>query len=210
MKNLLFALFAIFAVSCGGSRYVDYFPYHDDGKPKPKVALVPVVDSCGCKLPWDMSQEMSQGVYYQLMNVGELYVMSADEIGFVWNKRDSIDFFGTDMSYAKEFCNSDFIVALELIEHSVRPLEGNSNHSCNQILTMRMRTKVIDVRRSCPKVVLYEIIKSEYIVAKAGPIDFGTTCVGSNGYLMTPCGILHQRMVCNICERLEKVIWTVK
>lgn len=217
-KMIFCALLAFLVASCGGPRYVDYFPYHDDGKPKPRVAMIPVVNSCGCEVSWDISKELSQSIYYQLMNSGSLYVMAPEEVGPVWMKRDAIDFFGGDMSFARDFCGSDFIVAMELIEHSRNPaLERSSGngavqcHPCNQVLTMKMRLKVIDVRCACPRVVLYEIVKAEYVIAPTREcVDFSQVCWGTNGYQLTPCGVLHQRMVCNVSERLEQVLWTVK
>lgn len=213
-RLLLCALFALFATSCGGPKYVDYFPYCDSGKPKPKLVLIPVIDSSGCEVPWDLSREISQSVYYEMMNSGELYVMSPEEVGPVWNNRNNIDFFGADLGYTKDFSCADFIVAMELIDHSANPAivgRSSSCHPCNNVLTMRVRIKVIDVRCACPRVVLYEIITADYTVAQSKECcDFTKQCWGQNGYQMTPCGILHQRMVCKISRRLEEVLWINK
>lgn len=39
------AVIALIMAGCSGPRYIDYFPYHDDGTPKPKVAVMPILDS---------------------------------------------------------------------------------------------------------------------------------------------------------------------
>jgi hypothetical protein len=56
LKIVLSFVLSLLAVGCG-PRYVDYFPYHDDGRPKPKVVLLPVVDESTADLPWDVSQD---------------------------------------------------------------------------------------------------------------------------------------------------------
>lgn len=205
---VLSAFIALMAVGCSTPRYVDYFPYHDDGTPKPKVALMPVIDSSKSGMPWDVSLELSEAVYSELMNCGEVYALLPQEVGPVWAKRASIDYFGNDMSYCKEFKSADFIVAMELIQNdsTVEP-----DHPCNQILTMRMRLKVIDVRCDKPRLVLYEIVKAEFITSpKYHPNEYEPICWGCSGFDKTPCGIVHQRMVCALTKRLEEVLWSAK
>lgn len=203
---VLSALFALMAVSCGGPHYVDYFPYHDDGTPKPKVALIPVIDSSPSKLPWDVSLELSEGIYNELMNSGEIYVMVPQEIGPVWAKRDTIAFFGNDMTFCQEFRNADFIVAMEFIDQQMV-----ASGPCNNLLSMRIRLKVLDVRCEKPRVVLYEIVKAEYLLAPNRSSDeYEEICWGNAGYNKTPCGILHQRMISNLTRRLNEVLWSAK
>lgn len=208
-------LMTLIVVGCG-PRYVDYFPYYDDGTPKPKVALMPIIDSSNSQFPWDISEEISQGIYYELMNSGEFYVLAPQEIGPAWAKRDQIDFFDTDMSFVSDFRNTDFIVAMELIEHSTTPCDPcmaavRQHPSCyplNRVMTMRVRIKIIDVRCETPKIVLYEVLKSCY----TGMTQSETTqlCWGEPGYYRTSCGIAHQRLVSKLTRRLEEVIWSVK
>lgn len=208
----------LLAVGCGGPRYVDYFPYHDDGTPKPRVALMPVIDASQSGLPWDISEEITQELYYDLMDHGELYVLTPEEVGPAWTSRGTIDFFGNDLCFVRDFCNTDFIVALELIEHSTAPCDeagtptsASECHSYNNILTMRMRVRVIDIRRPQPRNVLYEIVKSSYIVTPPyDKINYNEICWGSKRFPTSPCGTVHQRMVKNLTSRLEGVIWSAR
>ncbi len=218
MLQIAFSLLVmLFTVSCGGPRYVDYFPYHDDGTLKPKVAMIPLIDSSQSGLTWNLSEEITSSIYYNLMDSGELYVLRPQEIGPVWAKRDSIDFFAWDMSYAREFCNTDFIVAMELIEHAIAPCDQVATksfpqcHPSNNVLTMRVRLKVIDTRCQTPRVVLYEIVKAEYLLPPfRSYCDVNQIRWGSRDFDSTPCGILHQRMVKNIATRLEEVLWSAR
>lgn len=201
-------------VACGGPRYVDYFPYHDDGMPKPKVAVVPLSDNSECGLGWNFAEEATQGLYYELMNSGQLYVLSPEEIGPAWNNRANYDFFGTECAYAKDFCGTDFVAAIELIEHSVVPYDPCT---CTEItnpnvkvytkaILMRVRVKVVDIRCQKPRVVLFEIMKSLYPLNPGTPTDcIANVAWGCPGYGKTVCAMAHQRMICQIAERLEEV-----
>lgn len=204
----------IVAVACG-PRYVDYFPYHDNGCPKPRVALMPVIDSSQSGLPWSISEELSQSIYYSLMDSGELYVLTPKEVGPGWQKKDTIDFFGTDTSFTNDFCNADFIVAMELIEHSTAPCDavditGRSFPGCHPIgnvLTLRMRVKILDIRGDKPRVALYEIVKSGYTIKPSCyNVDYSQSGWGTVEFSTTPCAVVHRRMVQNISTRIEQAI----
>lgn len=218
LQIMLSALIACFAVvGCSGPRYADYFPYHDDGTAKPRVTLMPVINSCNCDLPWDLSEEFTESLYYELMNSGQLYVLSPQEIGQVWAKSGQIDFFGMDMGFAREFCNADFIVALELIEHSASPCssdackQGSDFHPCNRNLCIQMRVRVIDVRGQMPRIALYEIAKTNYSFTSVyDNIDYEKCGWGCERYEKTPCAIAHQRMIQKLTNRLEESIWSAK
>lgn len=218
LQVLLSAFFTLLMmVGCSGPRYIDYFPYHDDGTPKPRVALMPVIDSSKSGLPWDLSEELTQAIYYQLMDNGELYVLTPEEIGPVWAKRNSIDYFGNDLCFVREYCNTDFIVALELVEHSTKPCDQaltprySECHSYNSMLTLRMRVRVIDVRRPEPRIALYEIVKSNFTVTPPfDNINYTENCWGQKSYPTTPCGTVHQRIVQALTGRLEGVIWSAR
>lgn len=213
---LLSILMTMIAVACSGPRYVDYFPYHDDGKPKPKVALMPIIDRSNSGLPWNVSEELSQGLYYELMNSGELYVMSQQECGPGWEKRESCDFFGNDLSFAQQFGNADFVVAMELIDHSTmsctsRVSTGPECHPYNSVLCLRVRVRVIDLRCDTPRVALYEIVKGSVTVAPPNDqINYEVNCWGSKSYSVTPCATAHQRLICSLATKLEEVIWTAR
>lgn len=210
---------ALMAVGCSGPRYVDYFPYHDDGTPKPKLALIPVVDSSDCGLPWDVAKEITQGIHDHLMDTGEFYVPSPEEIGPIWAKTDQIDFFGNDLSYAGDFHNTDFIVALELLENTTNTCDSCSPdvkprkqlYMKNRDLMTRVRIKIIDIRCAVPRIVLYEVFKTCYsLTPSKNAINCEEIPWGCEGYANTACGIAHERLVRNLTARLEEVIWSAK
>ena len=198
-------LAALVATSCSGPRYVDYFPYFDDGTPKPKVALMPIIDSTNCSLGWSFGEEVAQGIDCEFMNSGRFYVLSPREIGPAWNKVSEIDLTGGDLSYASEFRNTDFIVILELIDRDV-----DSNEAC-RTLTTSVRIKVIDARCASPKIILHEVYKSNYMSTPShGDVDGNGERWGTPAYTKTCCGLAHQRLIKGLSQRLEEVIWRAK
>jgi hypothetical protein len=220
LNIILSALIALFAGGCSGPHYVDYFPYHDDGTVKPRVALIPVIDSSHSGLPWSLSEEITDGLYYQMMDSGALYVLSPPEMGLLWIQRNTIDFFGGDLSFAQNYCNADFIVALELIEHSVTPYDSslvssNQYPEClpaNRELSMKVRIRIIDVRCDHPRIVLYEVQNTNLMATPPyhDNIDYDKCGWKTDVYPKTPCSLAHQRLIKKIVDRLEQVIWNCK
>lgn len=204
LKYVIFSLLALVSVGCG-PRYVEYFPYHDDGTLKPKIALMPIIDSSQNELPWQFTDEVADGIYYEFMNTGEFYMVSPKEMGAGWMKRDSIDFFSCDNSYAADFCNTDFIVSMEIIERSLAFCPP-----CSQTVNVRIRIKILDIRCCEPKVVLYEVFKTSYTGIQKDCGVEGGIYWKSEGYPRSYCGLAHQRIICNLTKRLEEVIWSVK
>ena len=207
LQVIITAFLTMITVGCG-PRYVDYFPYHDDGTQKPKVALMPIVDSTQNSLAWDLTEEISEGIFYQLMNSGEFYVVPPREMGPGWVKKDSSDFFSDDISYVADFQNTDFIVSMEVIERSVVALDPCM--PTNLTMNIRLRIKILDIRFCEPKIVLYEVFKTCYTgFIKNGDVENGIFWKDS-GYTRSFCGAAHQRLVYNLSKRLEEVIWSVK
>jgi len=205
MPRFLLTLLAFVLLnSCSGPRYVDYFPYHDDGTAKPKIALLPCIDISRSNLPENLSQEFTQGIRYRAMHNGELYLLPDHEIYAITNNLGDVDFFGSEVSFAKKFCHADFVVALELFGHEVTPYSCmnlasdecfNEENPGNSLLKMKIRIKIIDVRDDKPQVILQEIINSNQVIAP------------NSGTFQTSYGIAHKSCIRDIVERIENVTW---
>jgi len=214
LRMLLSALFMMFfAVGCG-PRYVDYFPNHDDGTPKPKVALLPILDSSNGKLPWNISEELSQSIYDDLMDSGKLYVLPPNELGVPQNI--SADCFGGNLDFLRNFHDTDFVVALELIKHSTTPCKeapppggaAAGYLNCRYVLDLQMRVRILDIRNpSNPRTILYEITKTSYKISPPeSGVNYDKITWSSSAFRSTPCGIAHQRLVQNLTARMEDII----
>ena len=203
---LTFAL-SLLAVGCG-PRYVDYFPYHDDGRPKPKVVLLPVVDESTADLPWDVSQELTSSMRYEIMNNGELYLWSQEEVDRQVARTGPVDFFTPEGALAHNFCGADFVILTEFLEQKDPLAAGHLPHyvPCREVV-IKTRIKVVDIRGNCPRIVQQEIFTNSYIVSseleRKLPAKSG---VGAVAYQRTPVGNAHQRMVLDVVDRMEKVI----
>lgn len=167
---------------------------------------MPILNST-VDLPWDITEEIYDGLYYELMNNGEIYLVSPREIGAGWANRDQIDFFSNDYSYVSDFHNTDFIVSMEVIERSICAYDPCMPN--NLTLTMRLRIKILDIRYCEPKIVLYEIFKTSYIGIQRNACE-NEICWKDERYLKTFCGKAHERVIYILTKRLEEVIWSIK
>lgn len=218
LRALLTVFLALTAFSCG-PRYVDYFPYHDDGTCKPCVAFLPVKDCSNTQCPWNISEELTQGFRYKIRDNAELYLLSSNKVFDNMKKAGDVDYFSNDISYAKEYSNCEFLVAMELIEHKLVPYEKGTIsplytihcHKCNYVLMMSMRVKIIDIRGDKPCVILQEIIRSNHMVSKEyDGFDYNREPWGSGGYCRTPYGLAHQRMISDVVTRIENATWMAR
>jgi len=191
--GLTLTLLAFLVVGCA-PRNVDFFPYTDDGVRKPHVALLPVFVE-GCEdLPPAASERITRGINFEVMQNGRLYFHSQEAVQSDMNRMGNVNYFGKDLRFAKEFCDTDYVVVMELIGHQIQ------QRACRAMLEMTLRIRVIDVRCEEPVIALQEIVTCSQIV----PQD--------KEYLETNqriCAAAHDQLVREITNRLEKAIRSV-
>lgn len=214
VRTIFTLLVTLLMVGCG-PRYIDYFPFHDDGTPKPKVALLAVIDTTQVCIPWDVSREINDRLRYQAMCNGELFLLSENEVAGRLQGSELFNYFDTDFSYVSRFGGSDYVVALELIEHDVVPYEKGmclsnlpmQKYRWQAILQMKLRLRVIDVRCNKPKILLQEIFASDYAIPLGCEyLDYSRCGWGSSAFADTPWGRAHARMISDLVCRIETVI----
>lgn len=200
LRILLSAIALLFFASCG-PRYGDFFPCHDDGTVKPRVVLLPITDVTGrC----DMANELMQCIRYNLMDRGNLYVYPEESVNRQLDRMGrGISFFSTDLSYARQFGGADFLVATELVECR-SDLYGNVEDTCmpphlqrKNLLMVKLRVRVIDLRCSEPTIILQEILSRNLLVPnrKTGNDEVDISC-----FREASC-----RLVEDFVRRLESV-----
>ena len=155
IKNLIFLCFTLL-VGCGVPHYVDFFRYHDDGTPKPKVVFLPI-----CREPCDqeMADYLDEAIRWKTMDNGQLYLYSVEEINAARlnNVKD-----------VRCFKPADFVVETELVQNALATYENpcnmpiNSKHHCARLIQLRMR--ITDIRCEPPKVILYEVIEGNKLL----------------------------------------------
>lgn len=191
----LFSL-ALALASCG-PHYVDYFPYHDDGTPKPQVALLPVIDASGCQSAWNIDLELTNCINYEMMDSGELFLLPGEEIQRAIVNIGNADWFESDQALAKQLCDADFLTVIELIQQKTCP----STRPGMSKLNLRARIKVVDLRCRGTRVVLQEITEGEYLVCTQAPL-----CNEPEPFQATSMGKAHRFFAGMLAKRIENVI----
>lgn len=216
MMRAFFALILIVgAVGCAPVRPVEHFPYYYDGTQKPRLAVIQMVDSSGCYVPWHIDQELTNTLRYQLMCDGNLYLLPEEEVKLRANGLEPSAFFSQDLTFAKQFCETDYLVALDLIEHEFVPFAREKVSACypaqaqrcSSMLQIKLRLRVIDLKSDCPRVILQEIFTSNSMIPKESEcLDYEKYRWGTQTFNSTPMGQAHRRLVRDLSCRIENVI----
>lgn len=213
--RMIFALLmAALMVGCG-SQHVDYFPYHENGKPKPKVVLLPLADDTGGCVCWDLAKELNTDLSYQVLCNGQLFLVSENEVCSRLEGCSALDYFTPDLSFSQRFCGADYVVALEIVDHDIIPYQREmckwsispQKYHWRSVLQTKVRLRIIDVHCMTPRVVLQEVFTSHYpIPTEKECIDYSRCCWGTDAYPSTPWAKAHERLICELVYRIESVI----
>lgn len=212
------ALILLFATSCG-PRYCDFFPYYDDGRAKPVVAIIPFIDTTDVELGWDMEEEFTQQIYGQAMEENALFLLPKAKVYSIASKYNPHELNGMDLDFALRFHNAEFVVVMELVEHKVVPFEKGKviplysihNRPCNSVLMMKVRLRIIDVRNDQPVLVLQEIFNSNHMLPMGEENrDYSETPWGDPEYNKTYLAIAHQRMANDLLTRISQMILSAR
>lgn len=219
MRSLLMLMIALVVTSCG-PRYVDYFPYLEDGTCKPCVALLPIKDCASGNVAWDLSEEISSIIKYRMRDNGALFLASDKSVEKITSRIGDVNYFGNDLCFTEQFMNCDFIVAMEIIDHSIVPYERGkfsplysiASGKCNSVLSIKVRLRIIDVQdEDHPHIALQEIFESNHMIPRESEhLDYSIDPWGSNAYLRTPFGMAHQRLAKDLVDRIESITWAAK
>ncbi len=218
LRFCLALLLAVMVTSCG-PRFNDYYPYNEDGRSKPMVILLPMIDRSDSGLCWNVAEEIEQNLRFRLMDNGYLYVLPDKAYASALNGVDEADYFGADIDFASNFCNGEFVVAMELMEHcivpyvpqTITPIYPVYNRSCDNVLMMKLRLRIIDIRCGKPKVILQEIVQSNHMIPRdRDNLDYTSFCWGSAPYCRTPLALDHQRLASDVAARIEKITCTAR
>lgn len=172
MHKFIFSLIILSLFGCG-PRYVDFFPYHDDGSPKPQVAMTVFAKLQNQENIAILENEILEDIRYVLMDNGELFLISQEETETALNNIDKQALIYQDINLAKTFCDVDFFAVIEIIDYQLFPFEcmldaryALPSYPNQSVLKMNARIKIYDLRTASPRVVLQEIMENHVIVAK--------------------------------------------
>lgn len=207
LQILLSLVLSLIAMGCCEPRYVDFFPCHDDGRPKPKVAVIPMQDCTNANPCWNASCELTVGLRHEFMHSGELFLLSSEIVENRLSRMSDVDLFSKGIPFAKYFGDVEFVVLTEIIGY-----DDAANCPPPPPNNIRILVKVIDVRNpQCEKVILQEVFAGTYLF----PFRIGTQCQPltylepqSQRVSLTGKGL--QEMVQALAGRIEVVVKTTR
>ncbi len=216
-RYLVFALF--FLTSCYRNEEEVASRFHDDGRSKPIVALVPVFDHSDARLPWSLTDEFTQSIEGKLSKRSNIYLVSDEEVAKMTAKLDERHQpFSGEFDWAKQtFVGNEFVVFLELVDHELVPiakgepvLEEEEKPTPHELfLTMRLR--ILDLRGDTPQVILQELVqRSHYVPKWLSNVDYTKSGWGKYSFHVTPYGLAHAQFTRAIAKRVEEYILLAK
>ncbi len=213
-RALLFITLFIVSVGCNISGSKDQtMRYHDDGREKPIVTIVPFFDRVQFSGSWDLSEELTMLLRQRVQKKGNLFLTDQEgTASIVSNLNDKRHPFDPDCHWLKEhFQNEQFIVLLELIEHDISTksikLPFSEEFKSDYYLDMLVRMRVVDLRKPAPEIILQEFLNYSHKIPKQGlEIDYQKNHFGKSSYLSTPLAVGHNTLCKKIAVRLEDYI----
>ncbi len=217
-KKLGLCALTLLAFGCQSNKQEEITRFHEDGRAKPTVVLVPMIDSTSYDIPWSLSDEFLSLVQNDIEQLGELYLLPKEEYESAKTKGESP--FATDLGWIKEaFASNEFIVFTEMVEHADIPanLQNNEMGSLADFqetsynLNMKLRVRIIDNRGARPKVILQEYITNSYFVPKnLIRSDYNKVIFGTTEYNSTPMSIAHTVLASELVKRISDYILLAK
>ena len=212
MARAMFALGAGLVMLGCEHRYNEFTAYHDDGRAKPVVALLPVRDRSGDQLCWDLSRELTMEIRNKLLEGGHLYVVREEGMPALGTAM-----FGPDLTWAKAYAPSEFVVALELIEHKRDLVDGSTpmrtaldasdSTTAGFRINQKLRIRVVDIRGAEPRLAYQEMIAQRHMApSNEARVDYMNVSYGSWKFDHSALATAHRKLVDNVAKRLDHYI----
>ena len=216
-KSLFFSFLTIlFLTGCDYSNQTQLETVYQDGRGKPHLTLMQVVDSSQNSLPWDLSQEMTSLVENQIKALGAIYLEDQEKIStdlefsqlakkIIRNPQniDSID------------AKTEFLSIVEIIDHRQDAVHEKKNlahpEATAMLLTIKARIKVYDLRKVIPSLVLSEIVTHEAMIPwQMTKVNYKKNHYLTKQYLVTPIGLAHKQLANKAAKRIHDYVLLAK
>ncbi len=209
---LLFSALIAFS-SCHTKKDFSVTRYHEDGRSKPTVALIPVFDRSEAQIAWNLSEEFTFQLKKCFLKRKNFFLESTDQL----NEKtafltENTNPFSNNFSWVKEvFDEEEFAIFTELIEHDIHPKKLKNNF-LDKItppweLSLTMRIRIFDLRSKTPQVILQELIHQNHLIPKPKdllkkhPDTWKKITFG-----VTPLGLAHLQFSKEVAKRIEDYI----
>ncbi len=200
------ALLALIFSSCAERHFgSNQFRYHDNGAPKPRVAIVPVITNKAGKLPWNLSDELTEIISERFLETKQFFLTKDFSVlGKHLIDLSEINPLLEDIRWLYENAStSEFIVFIELVEHTLTPKPSRIPPQ-PYFLNMALRVHVIDIRGPEPKVILQELVQDSFNISIK--IDYNVDTLSKTAFFLSPIGIAHTQMVKKISKQIQEYI----
>ncbi len=185
---------------------------------KPSVAVIPLIDNSDHTLSWNLSDEITYTLCTKLYEKNTLNLTLPGKIKAQSKRvKGQMNPFSEDLQWVKKaFSEEEFVVFLEMIEHSEIPAETPSDkkvskESLSANLHMSVRVRIVDLRHETPKITLQEIIQdSHFIPRQFTQYNFHQSPWNTEEFLLSPVGIAHAQLIKELKTRIEDYILLAK
>lgn len=224
MKRSMLALMLL-ALTLTGCReaYRDTTLYQRNGRAKPIVAFLPVIDHSDQKctqegtlkgVTFNVSQEMTQVLRNRLSTSPKLYLLKDRGSLEIAEEMNDFDIDHLSKASTDGLSAAEFIVVTELLEQQEKPYTENLRKPVyevgghvSHVLALSFRVRVLDMRDEKPKVILQEVVHSNHMIPMHNThFDYSKISYGTEKFYRTPLGIAHQRLIREVSSRIENYI----
>jgi hypothetical protein len=207
---------ALFFAGCTRDDQQMVVRFHDDGRAKPVLSLVPMMDHSNSNVPWNLSDELTSTIAYRLAQKNSIYLVDQETVKSIVRKLTENEHpFRSDLSWVKDaFHGYEFVAFLELVEHDQVISHSLKDEYAGSIfpgdLFMTVRLRVVDLRDT-PKVILQEMIhRAHHIPKQFIDTDYTKVSWGKDSYSISPLGLSHSELAKEIASRIEDYLLIAK
>jgi len=212
-----FFFLCLLTCGCTNKNYEQVTRFHDDGRSKPIVAIVPVFDRTQARVGWSLSEEFTDHIKYQIAKGNDIYLSSSDEINkSVENLNEQDNPFQNECEWIQAaFPNQEYVVFTEFVEYDIHRKEISQRFidklTPSSELSMTMRIRVFDLRAGQVKIILQELIHQDHLIPKGSsrgqedPDKWKRVT-----FPLTPLGIAHGQFSRQAAKRIKEYITLAK
>lgn len=212
-KLVFIVLFSAGLTGCSRNRGEEISRFHDDGRAKPSVALVPVFDHSEASIGWSLSDEFTDQLRQRFAKHSQFYLASPEETSDQISQcsQDEDPFASHYQWIKKSFSKQEFVVFVELIEHDIHPKKLQDNFldkiSPSAEVSISMRVRVFDLREEEPFVILQEIVHQDHLIPEPSTtIKEEPEKWKKLSFHFSPLGLAHAHIVKEVASRIEDYI----
>jgi hypothetical protein len=182
--------------------------YTLSGKPKPHIAVVPLIDHSENDLSWNVSEEITTCLEGRVSEKGNLLLDDSRKVLQITGRMSpEQNPFGENIQWMKSMFDTQYVSFMELLEHEEVPIYTANLDESPANLKIAVRLRVVDLRGDAPQVILQEILHSNHYVPKQFTKSmFGHVYWGHEVYSISPTGLAHGQLIKEIASRIEDYV----